>query len=895
LKDGSVKFFLAPAWELQEEMSTAVKVDSYAAPCAVDFDNDGITDLAVGASDKKIHFFKGTEEGFEKIDNFFGEIEAGDYPAPAAWDVNSDGKLDLVSGNRKGQIKTFLAPDWQEYEEGLGIFSPGNFAAPAFGDFNSGGQQAFIIGALDGTIRFHENKSGTWLELPSWKFLRGEVIFKVEDYFTRCHLECSPLRGMRDQEALAAFTESLAGAENHLLDEAAFAIAGTPTEMLRTIARMENADLMVENARCIYDIAGKLPYTSIKEKADYTTLEYTGADGNKKEIPRDIYYWWVVHPRISYDIPARIDISYWLKSHKDYGIMETPWLKHKVGLKMYDHGPNSHFWRKYIPDCKRYGDSLLDVVTQAKTMQEAAYLLSDWLCTKNPGPFMRYGFYTQDGQPLVIFMKHYGSCGELSMTATTCARTALIPIASVAINGGDHAWAEFWLDREWHQWDLGNEPNGLGYPWNSSEGFTHRGAVPRVSRRRGDDLRVTSTQTVANPEGVGYTSSGRGYTDVGTFDVKIVDGNNYPVEGALVVVRSHGYSYRIADYDYSNPQGMCYFALGKAPKGKYTINVISRLGITGTASFSIKENTSRSIRYVLPGDFNGRIPVEIPEFPLAQTQNTISISAEVLAEEQRPPHMSTGRLPASRKRESGLAEKTGYLGTRWYSHPARANCGIFFCHLDPNEFELFKTTRQLPRGKKILDWSADLDFNPSKGEVFLFFNANQYTHVRFDTTVMARLPKADPVIELDPPCRSAKTGEKISFSGKAADNLHLTTLEFSSDGGSTWRNITATVDRDRGRFTYIWNTGEGGPMLPGTYFLVFRATDAAGNSYETKAISCDLLPAREFKNQLIYQDNPDTPLPKSSWILGPFQLKEPERFLGIITSGEQPEFDMDMF
>ena len=99
------------------------------------------------------------------------------------------------------------------------------------------------------------------------------------------------------------------------------------------------------------------------------------------------------------------------------------------------------------------------------------------------------------------------------------------------------------------------------------------------------------------------------------------------------------------------------------------------------------------------------------------------------------------------------------------------------------------------------------------------------------------------------------------------------------------RAVTAAVEFD---------TGLGGPLPPGLYTLTLLATDAAGNTGRSKPVTVTVTAARVFRAQKIRQDDPDDPLQDCSWVYGPFDIPEGERFLLVKTASVTPGFDMDM-
>ena len=873
-----------------------LKVQSFATPYAGDFDGDSIDDLVIGSGDGKIHFFKGAKNGFKEVDGFFGEIKLGEYPSPTGYDYNNDGKTDLVVGNKAGEIKVFIAPNWTEVDGGLGLVSVGSYSSPAFGDLTQDGIPELLIGVLDGTFHYYEGKANKWTENYSWKFHPERGIATVEDYFNRTHPESTLFRGAIDDETLNSYIDVLEKCGDEYFDEAAFTIANTQTEILRVMNRLGNADLVFENAKAIYDFASKVKYAKIKEKGDYTTIEYVSEDGTLKEMPRDIYYWWVVHPVIEYEFPARVDASYWRHDSKYYGIPEEEWTRKGISVEEYEHTANAFFWRTFLPIDNRYGKNLIDVVEKAENIKEAAYLIADWITYSGskPGRWNEYGMASDDLQPLVIYEKNYGSCGEQAIMGAAFSRTALIPNAPVGCYGEDHAWNEYWMDGNWYKWDLSNDVVNLGQPWNEGRGHTGTPLLS-IARRWGDGVTDNSTTRPINPPGANYNPrNAPGYSSVGRVKIRVVDEINEPIEGALIVVRSKwNNNFRASIWDYTDPEGYCYFELGNPITGSCVVDIITPLGATGTECFVVRENENFEYTYKLNGRFNRQILKYNPEFSNTSGVGNIKVSTSVIEEEQRPCNYAGGRR--GRFSDTKLYEKTGFYGTRWYSEPNCYNYGVYSAKLSRLEYEQFLETKEIPPAGWIKNAKYSEPFSPDSGDVYVFYNANRYTHVRLKTSITAELEPENPRIELASAPKSAKTGEKVTFTGAASDNLNVDKLKFSCNGGNDFADITECYNCVTKEFEYTWDTSAGGPMPAGEYKIIFRVEDCDNGFIQTQPIEFALDAAKEFKDQVIYQDNPDTPLPTCSWMLGPFIVGENERFLGIEGYSVEPEFDMDMF
>ncbi|MHC4780450.1 MAG: FG-GAP repeat domain-containing protein, partial [Planctomycetota bacterium] len=313
--DGGVRLFKGPGLEEDAARSGKIRLHSYASPWAVDFDRDGRTDLIVGSGK-----------------NPFGDIESGEFPSPAMVDIDGDGDLDLVVGNGKGEFALHLAPAFEVSPGGLGVSRTGAFASAGFGDLDGDGRPELVVGSIDGGFVYFDGEDGVWVEKESWTFEPSMGVKDLKECFLRCHRDAKPLRGRIDDAALGAVVELLTGSEDRYFDEVAFALSALPTEVLRAMTRMGEVDLLLENARCIYETAQRVKYAEVLEKGDHTTLKYALEDGGEAQLPKEVYYWWVVHPRLYYEVPARVNASFWEKTAKERSMTEEAWTRRRLTL-----------------------------------------------------------------------------------------------------------------------------------------------------------------------------------------------------------------------------------------------------------------------------------------------------------------------------------------------------------------------------------------------------------------------------------------------------------------------------------------------------------------------------------------------------------------------------------
>ena len=107
-----------------------------------------------------------------------------------------------------------------------------------------------------------------------------------------------------DEPAIAALDDLVRHlADGRLLDEVLFLASALPAEQL--MDPQTSLDLLRRNAQAIYDADARLAFVELVEHDDadgaWTTARYAlTEDGDELswELPREAYYWYVVHPRI---------------------------------------------------------------------------------------------------------------------------------------------------------------------------------------------------------------------------------------------------------------------------------------------------------------------------------------------------------------------------------------------------------------------------------------------------------------------------------------------------------------------------------------------------------------------------------------------------------------------
>lgn len=353
---------------------------------------------------------------------------------------------------------------------------------------------------------------------PDW--LRLEL----EDAFARL-----------DSSNQDAYATMILGAADPIVDEVAFTIAHTAPEVLQ--AWNFPAGVIIENAEDVYAHDPDLDYADIVDYGTaaaggsyYSTIVYRTAetgDTVEVELERERYYWDIVHPKITDELPTYIDPA--------TGYMEDP--------------PLGRFWREFLFTHADSGFPLLrDELAGCQVVWEgnvdsrtngAIGILTQWILDVLD--------FDSDAerpiQPVRIYGKHKGRCGEHADITCAAARAALIPTNSPLAIASDHTWNEFY-DGRWIHWEPVNVY--VDSPWHY-EGWGKE--FLGIFNWRGDDWIWTVTER---------------YTPHCTLTVAVTDSSGYPVDGARVSVakKTGTITYQEATWTSTDHTGTCCFLLG---------------------------------------------------------------------------------------------------------------------------------------------------------------------------------------------------------------------------------------------------------------------------------------------------------------------------------------------
>ncbi|MBC7330061.1 transglutaminase domain-containing protein [bacterium] len=392
------------------------------------------------------------------------------------------------------------------------------------------------------------------------------------------------------------------------LDEIAFSIAHISSEVLRNPSF--DSSLIVENVREIYEADKILEYVELVEKEGYTTAKYRLKVEGKPieyELPRDYYYWFVVHPQFFLEMPRRIKGYFWREYFLNKAEEGYPKLRDLLkGVK-------------FLWDKKQLGIQKSQLENNEGILSYALSRIGLWVMKQLPNgvPSRRRSL-----QPIEVLDGHRGSCTENQTVLAAALRSALIPSAYARNFSEDHEWVEFFMLGKWHpiQTDKGGAsleidlPAGISY----DKDYGASKELSSVSLVRGDGYII---ERVA------------GHSKTIEVRLKVVDSKVKPIDDALVSAftpfypNTSGECNALATFGYTDIKGECRLTLGQ--NRDYLI--IAEVGGEKSEGFSIEKGEEGRIyerTLVLPME---KESLKEFVFPLAQKKksSTLSISFKI--------------------------------------------------------------------------------------------------------------------------------------------------------------------------------------------------------------------------------------------------------------------------
>ena len=389
-------------------------------------------------------------------------------------------------------------------------------------------------------------------------------------------------------------------AEDPYIDEIAFCIAHLSPEYLSANVAGDlygSAELIQENAEMIYNNAQYLDYVEVVDYGSsttdenyYSTTRYrkvnTRGDTVQVEVPKEIYYWYIVDPKITDEIPAYIDPN----------IVED----NSTHTNNFADPPDGVFWRNYLFNQADAGYPILrdtlagcQVVWDGTQNVNASKTHALAVITRWINATMDFtSNYERPHQLARIYKKHIGRCGEHADISAATARSALIPCTSILAISGDHTWNEFW-DDGWVHWEPVN--NSLDNPLVYENGWGK--VFGSVFEIRSDGWLTSVTDIYSEGSS--------------TITIYALDNLGNPIDGAEVLLGvQSGSSIYVDNYGITDNDGKYTFIVGEGRH--YHARIDTEIGSYPEASGTLEslvENSVNGEEYTYSMTVSGTMPV----------------------------------------------------------------------------------------------------------------------------------------------------------------------------------------------------------------------------------------------------------------------------------------------
>ncbi|MFQ6128802.1 MAG: FG-GAP repeat domain-containing protein [Thermoplasmata archaeon] len=609
----------SPAWGVLQPTGIGL---AYSAIDLGDVDADGDPDLVIGTDDGKLYLAENVASNPQYISD--GDpstvttsafaapqdlgLDAGDYASPALVDVDFDGDLDLLSGNDTGGLRFHqniwdpTNPSWALHNPAMfGDFDVGSTSAPTSVDLDFDTLPDIVVGDSAGYVHYLPNIGTSFNPMfLVWENTPTSFVYANRNYYYADDSEVL-LKERTIPAKMIEYANLINSVPDYMVDELAFSIANTATSsLMHTVAYPQ---VYRNNTEALYYNDALIDYAEILDIGDfpsgdyYSTLKYwVNESGARVEytLPTEIYYWYVAHPRVSYELPTFINPNVVASRHQGaapppagrfwrwylFNENDTVWPDDSgLGVKYpKDEGPPlmkeklagvATVWNvtHYIAP-KGYGNDGHNNTRPWDYGDHAVEKVSHWVSLTLALNVQEHDDGNRPRQPVRIAHEHNGNCGELHDLATAALRAALIPARGVMSASEDHCWNEFWHNG-WHHHDnywsnsasiIGNNDYKHYTPgWNRD--WTAIYGEDGDSRVRNHINRYHHAEDF----------NGDGYQDRGNVSVKVVDANGNPVDGAKISIA--GWSFgppfvSIGDYStYTGPDGIAFFTTSESRQG----------------------------------------------------------------------------------------------------------------------------------------------------------------------------------------------------------------------------------------------------------------------------------------------------------------------------------------
>lgn len=554
-----------------------------------DIDGNNYPDMIMGEANGTLHYFENTAGVFTEIMVGLEWTDVGDNSAPCFADLDDDGDFDLTVGDNLGTVTQFWN-DTINWTEDTSVFPyidlPAD-AAPALIDLNLDYIPDLVLGENNGKLHYYQN-IGTAAQ-PEWLMYDSVgTSFKYANHRKFYSDNNSVFLMERNVPARAVeFADYINTVPQKMVDELVFSIAHSGTASLMHSSTW--AEVWLNNTETLYHNDAHLDYANIVDynlgtPDQFSTVEYwVKEEGccnlSRQEYPPYIYYWWIVHPKGSDELPTFINPRVVNSGHfgaeprwpagngtfwrwSVFNMADTHWPDDSALTVKYPKEENPPLLKdkiagiKYLWDGVPYTTPRLYNNSGETARGNDGLPLRPWTKDTHAIEVMTHWVEStlalnaqedSDGnrprQMVRIQFEHNGNCGELGDLTLAASRATLIPYMEVLGIAGDHCYGTFY-ERGWHQqdnywsaaativdnWDL------YHYGWNRDWGslITYRGdgamqaPFPINETHRIDDY------------------NGNGGSDRGNVTVKVTDWNGNPIDGVRV---------SLADWNWNPPFG----------------------------------------------------------------------------------------------------------------------------------------------------------------------------------------------------------------------------------------------------------------------------------------------------------------------------------------------------
>ena len=602
------------------------------------------------------------------------------------------------------------------------------------------------------------------------------------------------------------YAELILDVSKQYVDEIAFSIACSP------LGKVPPVEVIFDNVLFLYENDQWINYADILDYDNndgnyYSTVRYKVLEGGTEqefEYPKEIYYWYIVHPEISSEDGSYIYDMFWreyLFYHNDLGY---PLLKEKLSTI------------DYLWDCESYtqhGNRLWKWCMQYHPT--AIEAISYWIGKTVPYEAMG----DRPGQPNIISHEHNGYCGELQRIAVAAQRACLVASIGACNIAEDHVWREFY-ERGWHQNDNwwtdsgGNvdQPDIYQYGWGKY--------MSAVYGWNGDDSIYDLTSTYIHPE------------DRTTVKFVVKDSFLKPVDGARVAATVVGIKdiswikftilekmqqiwdilpeiikgriiqaiydkiyekidsvpdiidgLTVTTWNYTDMNGECSFELGKNHKYLFVIqqgnNIRKPWQLAKNNAIRIYNNTKDMAFHISFIDFSNRVQRHRNK-EISEGDCTFDISFETRAYQLQK------------------NVRTDLVGTN------DMNGVIDFFILDEENFGKYQSGRRFTCYNYIEEEDTDFSLYAEKKDWYIVFrNHAKRTNVVVDFSIQVEASTDIDIVQIVSPDSSIfdtpmfNVGDAITIEGVATDDVLLII-----------DNESIPVQTTDGVWSYLWDTSE---------------------------------------------------------------------------------------